>query len=167
MKKGHGKSVLLLHFTSVCGKMLSQIAAMTSMHHTSIQMETISLKSRTIPCCPCRRPDMARPVWSCQVVGLSKHRGPCYQSHPPVSQSVECQLIRLFSSLAGSSFSVPWRSGLKQHCVCLAGTKAWIEYTCHNKTMKANRRNSQIKNNNTRSIKVDKVNRQNVWEPLA
>lgn len=119
--------------------MSSQIAAMTTMHnhlngnylskvtHYSLLSLSKAWHGETI-------------VWCCQVVDLSKPWSPVYESHPPVSPSVECQLICLFSSSAGSSFSALWRSGSKQRYVCLPGTKPWTEYACHNNTMKASGR---------------------------
>lgn len=81
-------------------------------------------------------PHTVSPVASVGVPALQRYHGLIW-AHPKappicpalhVRQSVECQLIRLFSSRARSSFRAHHRSGSVQHCA----SKPWLEHRCRN-----------------------------------
>lgn len=128
----------------------TQIAAMTTLHihlngnylskHTVFPVDALALQETTVWTEYTPRPWLSVPL-------------------PHVSQSVECQLIRLFSSCAGSSFSALQRSGSIQHCVCFVGTQPWMDYRCHNEAMKTSGgRSSQILELNTSTSKSPAFN---------
>lgn len=104
-------NTLVSYFTSTCGGMSTQIAAMTTLH---IPPNVNYLRTHAI-----------FPVVSVDALALRRYQSLIW-AHPKalaicpalhVRQSVECQLIRLFSSRAGSNFPALQRSGSMQHCL--------------------------------------------------
>lgn len=122
--------ITVSYFTNTCGRMSTQIAAMTTLH---IHLNGNYLSEHhNIPCRLCRCPPSIAKI---PQLDLSPPQGPRLSVlHLLVRQSVECQLIRLFSSPVGSSFQALQRSGSLQHCV----SNPLMEHRCHNMAMKKN-----------------------------
>lgn len=114
------------NFTRTCEAMATQIAVMTSLH---IYLDGNYLSGFPVVLANARAAQEAT-MWSSQLADLNmpvRNLAICLV-RLSARHSLECQLIRLFSSCTGSNFSALWRSGSTQHC--FTRTMSCIECRC-------------------------------------